>query len=474
MRLSDSQIRIFILAGLIGATLLYIRGLASGFILGTTTFEHPYIQFAAALIFGGMIALAMIPVLKSTELAKRSLYLLMGLALLYRALFMSSIPIYEDDWNRYLWDGAVITQGVNPYKYSPVEVIEGFDHEEETVRRLHTYSLDTRHELADYGQERVKDRPVTRRINHPYLRTIYPPVAQGVFALAAFIDPINPDVLRGVYLFVEALTFFLLIKTLQAYGRDEKWALLYILNPLLIYSGFNVLHMDLLLMPPMLLTMLWIRQGAPMKAAAALAVASAVKLWPLLLAPILFRRWRGQLKLYIMIAVATAVMAMFFNLPLLLSIGEDSGLSAYTGEWQRSSFIFPIIFYFLEPFTNSPGQISRILVALTTTLVALYYGFIAKADDDKLPLALMITTGVLLFLSPTGYPWYLYWILIFLPFVPSYGLTLLSALVALYYVRYGMGERELYHIYENVLVPLQFGIPLLVISYELFRRRRAP
>ena len=86
----------------------------------------------------------------------------------------------------------------------------------------------------------------------------------------------------------------------------------------------------------------------------------------------------------------------------------------------------------------------------------------------------MITTGVLLFLSPTGYPWYLYWILIFLPFVPSYGLTLLSALVALYYVRYGMGERELYHIYENVLVPLQFGIPLLVISYELFRRRRAP
>jgi len=429
MRLSDTKNRIFILTAIIGVALIYIRVLAGDFVLGTTTVEHPYIQFSAALIFAGLIALLMIPVLKSSALTKRNLFLLMGVGLLYRALFMGSVPIYEDDWNRYLWDGLVTVEGSNPYDYSPVEIIEGAQSDNPEVQDLHRLS----------NRDLYEGRNITRRINHPRLRTIYPPVAQAVFTIAAYIGPLNLDVLRSVYLLVE---------------------------------GYNVVHMDLLLMPPMLLAMLWVRQGAPIKAAAALAFASAVKLWPLILAPILFRRWRAQYGFYILIAATTAVMAIVFNLPLLLSIGESSGLSAYTGEWQRSSFIFPILLSFLEPLTDSPGQISRLFVAVATTLTALYYGFISKVDDDAIPLALMVTTGVLLFLSPTGYPWYLYWVLIFLPFVPSYGFALLSATVPLYYVRYAMGEQGIYHWYENLVVPLQFGLPLLLISYEIYRRDR--
>jgi len=263
-----------------------------------------------------------------------------------------------------------------------------------------------------------------------------------------------------------------LIKTLQAYERDPKWALLYALNPLLIYSGFNVAHMDVILVPLILLTMLWVKRRAPVKAATALSLAAAVKLWPLLLAPIFFRAWRRSPVFYLGIAALTAVLSAIFNLPLLLSIGDDSGLVAYSGEWQRSSFIFPLIFAVFEPFTTAPGQISRVLVAVIVTLISLYYGFVKKADDQTLPLALIVTTGALLFLSPTGYPWYLYWAFVFIPFVPSYGLTILSGLIALYYVRYAMGERGVYDLYSNLVVPLQFGIPLLVIAFEVYRRRR--
>jgi len=416
--------------------------------------------------------MAMIFVLKSSSVTRRTLYGLLALGLLFRALFIGSVPIYEDDWNRYLWDGAVTAQGINPYEYSPKQVIEGAESDNAQIRYLNKYAVETESTIGQYLLETVRQRPITYRINYPELRTIYPPVAQAVFTLAAFIDPLNLDSLRIIYLVVEALTFVLLIKALQAYGRDEKWALLYVLNPLLIYSGYNVAHMDLLLMPPMLLTLLWVKQRAPAKAAIALSVASAVKLWPLLLAPILFRAWRKQPAVYVAIAAAVAVMSLILNLPLLLSIGDDSGLSAYTGEWQRSSFLFPILFSVLEPFTISPGQISRMIVAVVVTLIALSYGFIAKAEDQKIPLAVMVTTGVLLFLSPTGYPWYLYWVLIFLPFVPNYGFALLSGLVGLYYVRYAMGERNVYEWYENLIVPLQFGIPLLVIGYEIVRHKR--
>ena len=471
MNLLDSKKTVFILSAAIGGVLLYIRFLAKDFILGTTTDIHPYNEFAIALIIGGGLAMLMIFALKRSEVTRRGLYMLIGFGFICRAMFMGSIPIYEDDWNRYLWDGASITQGVNPYKYTPVQIIEGADSDNPEIAALHQYSIKTRRNLDDYVQKKYDNRPVTLRINHPYLRTIYPPVAQGVFAIAAFIGPVSPDMLRGVYLCVEALTIFLLIKTLQAYGRDEKWALLYILNPLLIYSGFNVLHMDILLMPPMLLAMLWVKKEAPMKAGVALAVASAVKLWPLLLAPIFFRRWRKNIPRYALIAFSVAVLSVAFNLPLLLSVGEGSGLSAYTGEWQRNSFIFPKLFSLLEYMSDEPGRMSRIFVALSVTLVSLYYGFIAKAEDSSLPFALTVTVGALLFLSPTGYPWYLYWVLIFLPFVPSYGLTLLSGLIALYYTRYALGELEQSHIYEDIYIPMQFGLPLLVIAFELFRRR---
>lgn len=458
MPIAKNHLYIGVIAALIGIVLVYIRILSNSFVLGTTTFQHPYIQFSAALILGGGAAMALIYGLKNTNLSRSWLYGLLGLSLLYRALFIGSVPIYEDDWNRYLWDGASAAQGVNPYAYAPKEIIEGANSENPQIRKLNKFDSET--------------GDITYRINYPELRTIYPPGAQVVFTAAALIDPLNLDVLRGLYILIDVLTLFLLIKTLQAYERDPKWALLYALNPLLIYSGFNVAHMDVILVPLILLTMLWVKRRAPIKAATALSLAAAVKLWPLLLAPIFFRAWRRSPVFYLGIAALTAVLSAIFNLPLLLSIGDDSGLVAYSGEWQRSSFIFPLIFAVFEPFTTAPGQISRVLVAVIVTLISLYYGFVKKADDQTLPLALIVTTGALLFLSPTGYPWYLYWAFVFIPFVPSYGLTVLSGLIALYYVRYAMGERGVYDLYSNLVVPLQFGIPLLIITFEVYKRRR--
>ncbi len=456
--MTQGQSYIGYISALIGAVMIYIRFLSGGFVLGTTTFDHPYIQFSAALFIGALFAMLLITALKSTDLPRRGLYGLLALGLLYRVLFIGSVPIYEDDWNRYLWDGAVSVQGLNPYDYSPKEIIDGAASDNVQIRQLHEF---------DNAQGQI-----TYRINYPELRTIYPPVAQAVFAAAALIDPLNLDVLRIVYILIDGLALFLLVKTLQAYGRDGKWALLYALNPLLIYSGYNVAHMDLILVPLILLTLLWVKRRAPLKAATALSLAAAVKLWPLLLAPILFRAWRRQPVFYICIAGMTAILSGLFNLPLLLSIGENSGLTAYTGEWQRSSFIFPIIFAAFEPFTIAPGRLSRIFIAVILTLMSLYYGFVKKADDETLPAALMVVTAALLFLSPTGYPWYLYWAFVFLPFVPSYGLTLLSGTIALYYVRYAMGERGVYEYYSNIVVPLQFTIPLLIIAYEIYRNRR--
>lgn len=460
---------------LIGIALLYMRHLAPSFVRGTNTFQHPYIEFAGALMLGGLLwtgLIALIPRLLNSPHKKKLLWGSIGFGLICRLGFLGTVPIYEDDWNRYLWDGAVITKSINPYKYSPCEINGIQAMTEAQLERFYRACDD-----ADRGgaTDELKtllffsndhDQHI-QKINFPELRTIYPPVAQAVFTVAAFMEPISLTPLRLVYALLFIVSIVLMIVALRHYGRDPLWAALYALNPLLIYSGFNVVHMDVILVPFMLGAMILVKTR-PFWAGALLAGAGAVKLWPLVLAPIVFRGWRSQVKTYILIACVTAVTFILLTAPLFLSLGENSGLSAYAGEWERSSFIFPRISYLIGGVITAPGQILRILIALFITALSLYYGFFKSPDHNKLPLALMVVTLTFYLISPTGYPWYMIWFLYLIPFVPSYGVGVLTALVSLYYVRYALGEQNRYHVYEDILVPLQFGIPIIIMVAEVY------
>jgi hypothetical protein len=119
---------------------------------------------------------------------------------LIRALMLFSTPILEDDFYRYLWDGAVVARGFNPYKYAPQSILNGFDSSgpvPEVLRQL----------ARDSGE-------IIRRINHPYLSTIYPPVAQAAFTLAHWLSPWSLTVWRLVLLGFDLATLGLLIAVL--------------------------------------------------------------------------------------------------------------------------------------------------------------------------------------------------------------------------------------------------------------------
>lgn len=451
-------------AALIGAALFFIRHLSADFYLGTTTVDHPYILFTASLMISGIIWGLLIPTIKGWAKSSAqnstppwlSLGLIIATGLAFRAMFFSSVPVYEDDWNRYLWDGVVITQGHSPYKYSPHEILQNQIPQE--TQNLYDISKANDHFL--------------RRINNQALTTIYPPIAQAVFTLAAMIKPLNLDALRFIFLLSEALTMFLMVKALILYGRSGLWMTLYALNPLLIFSAFNAAHMDILLAPALIGVILAMRRH-PFIAALMLSMAAAIKIWPLLLAPVIFRPWRRDLKIYIVSALIVALLSLLFLWPMISTLGENSGLSAYSASWKRSSFLFPLLEQGLSTISKNPDRVARIAIAMTLIGLSVWRGLISPIGNiTQRPAELMLITLALYLLSPTGYPWYLIWVLIFVPFLPLYGLAALCILTPLYYVRFGLGELGQYDIYTNWLIPLQFGIPILILMYELTRRGR--
>jgi len=447
-----------IIAVLIGAALLYVRVISEGFVLGTDTFSHPYKRFAGFMIFAGLVWIGFIPIFKRLpQLAKPAFWSLITLGVVFRVLFMGSTPIYEDDWNRYLWDGAVTIEGHNPYKHPPEVTFVVAQEAPQDVKDLQALS--------------GRNGGVTTRINNPHLTTIYPPVAMAVFAVSAKIKAFDLNVLRGLYIVIDGLSLWLLVKALSLYGRSSVWALLYWLNPMLIYSVYNAAHMDIILVPFLLLALILVKTR-PLWAGVALGLAAAVKLWPLVLGPVLLRHYRSRYVIFVGAGALAGITAVVLILPMLLTLSDDSGLSVYSAEWERSNFLFGYITRSLKFVSDDFAGLARIAVALIVSGLSFWFAFKRNISENTLPAALMLVPLYFFLLSPTGYPWYIIWFLPFLPFLPLYGAALLTVTVALYYVRYAMGERDYYDLYTNIVIPIQFGIPILILMIEGLKLRR--
>ncbi len=74
----------------------------------------------------GSMFLLTLPLIRASIAAglgfdRRLLMLMIGLGMVFRMLLFWSTPAFEDDWYRYLWDGAVTANGYNPYAVSPDE-----------------------------------------------------------------------------------------------------------------------------------------------------------------------------------------------------------------------------------------------------------------------------------------------------------------------------------------------------------------
>jgi len=441
----------FCLAG-IGSCLIFIRFISDEFVLGTNTFTHPYISFITVLIGAGLVWLALIPLLKQWKLYGRGiLWSTLVSGLLFRAIFWDSTPIYENDWSRYLWDGLVVSEGYNPYKYPP-----------EAAYEITPNMSDELQALADLSEQHMG---LAANVNYSDLTTIYPPVTMGVFYIAAKIAPADLNGLRGIYLLFDLAGFWLLIRALKIFGRDPNWAALYWLNPMLIYSVYNAGHMDVILVP-VLLGALFLVRSRPLMAGAAIGVAAAIKFWPLILGPVLLRKYRDQPFLYILAGSVAGLVALLLTVPILLQMDGNSGLVAYATQWERSSFLFGYLESALGLLVDNAAGLARISVAVMLTGYSIWLTFKQSTEPEQLPRALMALTIALYFLSPTGYPWYVIWFLPFLPFFPVYGAALLTVTTSLYYVRFALQERGAYDLYSNIIVPIQFGLPLLILAGE--------
>ena len=440
-----------------------LAGLSYSFPYGVEIAQAPLgLYISVALLSGGLWALLFVRIRKARQ-AKPTLLMILAIGLFMRGAMFFSIPVLEDDSYRYLWDGAVTANGIDPYKFAPAEAAQDslFGTQEPEPRAPDLAQLES---LAEQHVE------AHSRINFPYVSTIYPPFAQATFAVAYWLDPFGLTGWRWVLLISDLVTFGLLLSLLKAYKRPAVWISLYWWNPVIVLQGFGAGHMDLLVLPFLLLALQFAKSERTGLASIALAGGAAVKIWPVLLFPFLLRPFlkRPVTAAAYTIGFGMAVLALL--LPQIIHlVAPEAGLNAYASDWRTHAFLFAILEDFILSSLQAPGQAARLTVAMITVALTGYLALRFGNNVSLLPSLWAIVIATLIFLSPTGYPWYLIWLAPLLPFLPQVGLIAMFVLTPLYWLRFQFGDDAL--IYQWGIVPLAFGIPLALIALHYLDRR---
>jgi hypothetical protein len=314
--------------------------------------------------------------------------------LLMRIPYLGSGPLLEDDHYRYLLDGAMVARGLSPYALSPESLLTG--------------APPGLAGLVEAGRAEIE------AINFRHLRTIYPGTAQMLFAIAHWIAPWKIDGLRLVIFAAEALTAILVWRWLRDTGRPTSAVALYWCNPLMAFCLTGQAHIDAALAPPILFALLAICRKQGLAAGAALGLAVGVKLWPLLLAPLIARALWPDRRRLIVFSLALAIVTLITCGPLLwASLSAKAGLTAYASSWSINNAPFHwLSWLFAHAFGTGAGEaILRIVIIAAAACMSLCAGLLSWKGPDALAARAALVAAALFYLSPAQFPWYAAWFL---------------------------------------------------------------
>ena len=305
-------------------------------------------------------------------------------------------PVHGWDYCRYFWDGALTASGVNPYRYSPQQVVEGRVSDPKVARTV------------QQGQEFLEG------INHPHLRTLYPPIAQGIFAAAYWLKPFDLTAWRLVLLAFDAAAAALVILLLRRAGLPVAMCAIYLWNPVLVSETYFYGHVDLALGAVVLLFAWALVSRRIILAGVVLALAVGIKLWPALLIFFLIRQGWAQKRKLVLSLVIFCLLLGLMAIPYLAAFGSqgDSGLLTYSSDWQwrhGAYALFARLGWWLKwvlHLSVEGRMVGRGLMMLVLLAVAVWQGMRRDRNAKSLCASMAVVGVMMLLLGPTLWPWY--------------------------------------------------------------------
>jgi len=276
----------------------------------------------------------------------------------------------DDDIHRYVWDGRLQRLGYNPYIVAPSDP---------AAKGLHT--------------------PETRNLNNPDLPSPYPAGAQLVFRAVTTIQE-STFAFKVAFVVCELAIVFVLLDVLRCTGHGAHLVLAYAWNPLLAIEVAGSGHIDIVGALLLLVSAAALGRRWRTTAAVGFGLAIAVKLLPIVLLPLYWKRVRIRDA-----ALAAAVVGLLY-VPFLdhgrIPIGS---LGTYVQNWRFNGPVFAMLD------RVAPPQLLAGLAALVGLVTATW---LRSTTSEWSPDIFAWPMAASLLCAPAVFPWYLLWLLPFL------------------------------------------------------------
>jgi len=326
---------------------------------------------------------------------------LVGVAILFRFIFLLAIPNLSQDFYRFIWDGRMLLEGLNPYLYTPESFISSLE-----------YPIYQAQELYD-GMGKLNASHFTN----------YPPIKQLCFSIAALISGNSilgsAIVFRLIIIAADLGTLYFGKKLLDQLKLPTKSIFWYILNPFVIIELTGNLHFEGVMVFFLIWSLYLLHTNRWQSAALLFACSISTKLIPLMFLP-LFWQWfikngsilkQGIGKLitfYTIVGVATLLMFLpFYDSEFINNYSQTVALWFNNFEFNASIYYLARAIGYSITGYNEIAIIGKVLPVIVIFYI-LYLTFKKHQNSARLlPSLMLLTISVYLFFSTTVHPWYI-------------------------------------------------------------------
>ncbi len=448
-----------------------------------------YVSFAYDLVRTDIIKLILLyvglfvfafQIIKTTGFYFR---LLVISAILFRFLFLFTIPNLSQDFYRFIWDGRMIIEGLNPYLYTPDSFINNGKFPIAQAQELYN------------GMGALSSSHFTN----------YPPINQLCFSISAIFSEKSilgsVLVMRLIIIAADIGTLYFGKKLLEHLKLPSNRIFWYILNPFIIIELTGNLHFEGVMIFFLVWSLYLLHSGKWKWAAVVLACSISVKLIPLMFLPLFFGWFKKKgnvianemkqsvpskeitssqvprndifklLSFYTIVGITTLLLFLpFFSMEFINNYSKTVGL--WFGNFEFNASIYYIareIGYAITGY-NEIGVITKIL-PIISLLIILGFSFFRKNNTiPKLTTSILLAFTLYLFLSTTVHPWYIATLVALCVFT-NYRFPLIWSLVMiLSYLSYsGIGTSDKS---ENIwVIGLEYLIVFVAFIWEVYSKK---
>ena len=362
-------------------------------------------------------------------------------AILYRLMLLLSLPLLSDDIYRFIWDGSQVLHGINPFSFTPKELI--------------SFKYDW------------VDPVLFQKMNSPNYFSIYPPINQFIFMLSAIPGKGNllesVVIMRIIIILFDFGNIYFIRKLLIYFKKDEKLVFIYALNPLVILEFTGNLHFEAVMIFFTLWSVWLLLNNKWILSSIVLGLAVCTKLLPIIFLPLFIRYIGWKKTIYAGLICGFVVLILFLPFIHSLKLLENivSSIQLYYGKFEFNGSVYQVLKAIGWRFLgyNPIAYTSKVLIVLT--LIGFLISYLKSKNILEGIFWMMFTYCIF---GAIVHPWYILILVALSPFLRWRFALVWSVLICLSYYTYHVVPYD-----EDLwLVSVEYGLLGVFMIYEIF------